>query len=48
MSRLLRSVLTMSILLRSTGRTAGATGNSVLREDGSYVLREDGSQILRE
>ena len=50
MGRLIRSVLTHSILLRSTGRpaTGGAVGNSVLREDGTYVLREDGSQILRE
>jgi hypothetical protein len=50
MGRLLRSVLTHSILLRPAGRppTGGAVGNSVLREDGSYVLREDGGQVLRE
>lgn len=50
MSRLLKSVLRLSIHLRSTGRpaTGGAVGNSSLREDGTYRLREDGSQILRE
>lgn len=50
MSRLLRSVLRLSIHLRSAGRpaTGGAVGNSLNREDGSYVLREDGSQVLRE
>lgn len=49
MSRLILSVLRMSIHLRSAGRLAtGAVGNSVLREDGSAVLREDGSLVLRE
>ena len=50
MGRLIRSVLTHSILLRSVGRVVagGGVGNSLLREDGSYILREDGSQILRE
>lgn len=51
MSRLLRSVLGLSIHLRSVGRVVaagGAVGNSLLREDGAYLLREDGGQIVRE
>ena len=50
MSRLLNSVLYLSILLRPAGRplVGGTVGNSVIREDGTLVLREDGSQILRE
>jgi hypothetical protein len=48
--RLIRSILTHSILVRSAGRpaTGGVAGNSVIREDGSAVLREDGTYVLRE